>query len=224
MKRFLLQAAACSIALGLGSGPVLSADMSTAPSYDWTGFYAGVTAGYGWGDYQQDDNGGGGTQSFDMDGFVGGGTLGYNSQLESVVLGIETDFSISDINGSNDSYPGWICNGVNACSNDVDWFGTVRARIGLPMDQFLPYITGGLAIAEVDSGDSPVDGGVFTRFDKVQLGWTIGGGLEAAVTENLSVKAEVLYVDLGDVKAGNAVGFHVENDFTVARVGVNWNF
>ena len=220
MRKFIL-ATLSAAALGLVSQASFAADVEVDPvAYDWSGLYVGVTAGYGWGDVQMFDDGAGTSGKQDVEGFVAGGTLGYNYQMDSFLIGVETDLSFSDIDGSWGDQPGWNC--ANVCTGELDWFGTARLRLGLPMDSFLPYVTGGLAIGGLQS-DMDVD----TDFslDETEIGWTIGGGIEGAVSENLTLKAEVLYMDFGNTEDdGSADDFNIDSDFVIGRVGLNFQF
>ena len=84
----------------------------------------------------------------------------------------------------------------------MDWTSTVRGRIGIPFDHFLIYGTGGVALADV-SMNQAVTVGNFGQFagsaDKTKTGWTLGGGAEYALCNNITVKAEALWFDLGSI-------------------------
>ena len=151
------------------AGPAVAADVpvkapvyKAAPAavmaaYNWTGFYAGVNAGYGWGDPSFNltgDNEAGQnlvnllsvtSGSFRTSGFIGGGQLGYNWQFNRTWLaGLEADIDYSNIRGS-ESFAASL--GGQPLSIDADrrlqWFGTLRARLGvLPTDRLLIFATG----------------------------------------------------------------------------------
>ena len=220
MRKFLL-ATLSAAALTFASQAACAADVDMAPAaYDWSGPYVGVTAGYGWGNVTQSTPGFDSGEQ-DMDGFVAGGTLGYNHQMDSFLIGLETDISYSDIDGSFGDQPLWGCGAPDGCRADVDWFGTARLRLGLPMDSVLPYVTGGLAIGGVQS---EIVGAPGFSLDETEFGWTVGGGIEAAVSESLTVKAEVLYVDFGKTDGVGVNDFAVSTDFIAARLGLNFQF
>lgn len=235
-----------------GAGAANAADViDTAPVTDWSGFYAGVHGGYGWGGFDYDatleeiivdgdavDFGSDG----DADGFFAGVQAGFNWQMDALVLGIEGDISKSWIGSDNNSdftdFGANLAGGTLRTETDLDWFGTLRLRAGfLATDAMLLYATGGLAWGNVDShvrvdfdddGIADLSGGD----SETRMGWTLGGGLEYKVTEAVSVKAEYLYVDLGDenvidrdslddtlnVSADNDVNFHT------IRAGLNFHF
>jgi len=209
--------------LALFASGAFAADAVVEPVYDeptvynWTGFYVGAQAGYGWGDsrhFQGPD----GTDDYTIDGFVGGGTLGYNYQIDRIVLGVEADLSYADIYGTGDSTLSWGC--LDGCYTEVEWFGTVRGRFGVAFDNILPYVTGGYAFGEAGAGFEGDAG--FAGSDTID-GYTVGGGVEYGLTENISLKAEYLHVHLGDFTF-NVSGNESEANFNVVRAGVNWRF
>lgn len=222
MRKFLL-AALSAAAVGAASAVAHAADVAAPAAYDWSGPYVGMTAGYALGNVTQFESGGFESGPQDMEGFVAGGTLGYNHQMESFLVGIESDVSFSGISGDFGDQTDWGCGDeVDGCRTDVDWFATARLRLGLPMDSVLPYVTGGIAIGGLNS---EIVGASFNSLDETEIGWTVGGGVEAAVSESLTVKAEVLYVDFGRTEdVGSPVGFEIETDFITARLGLNFQF
>jgi outer membrane immunogenic protein len=187
--------------------------VAAVPVFTWTGFYAGVNAGYGWNANDDDVVIGGTTyEADDEGGFVGGGQVGYNYQIGSFVLGAEADIQYADIGGDND-FDGIL----NSDDDDESWFGTVRARAGVAFDRALVYATGGLAYGEVSNG--------FTSSDDVSVGWTIGAGVEYAFTNNLTAKVEGLYVNLEqDDDDLPVVAGKDETEFGVIRAGLNYKF
>jgi outer membrane immunogenic protein len=225
--------------------PAFAADMAVkapppppAPIYSWTGFYIGGNAGYGWGGNQTvsfTSNGGpvsilsndlasfigpGLPVSFSVSGAVGGFQLGYNWQVSQTwLLGLETDFDFSGLKGSgvstNFNTPSLFA-GVSTASERLDWFGTVRGRLGyLPTNNLLVYGTGGFAYGRV--AQSVTYGSLSTitfnditgkcpaltpvcfagTSDRIASGWTAGAGLEYAFLNNWTIKIEYLYVNLG---------------------------
>ena len=132
------------------------------PIFNWSGFYVGAHAGYGWGDSNFDAAAAG--TSFDANGWLFGALAGVNYQVGQTVFGVETDINWSDFGGSG------VCGGL-ACQTEVPWFGTLRGRLGYAADRFMPYITGGLAYGKVEASIPAVGGDSETR-----LGWTAGVG------------------------------------------------
>jgi len=247
MKRFALVLAASALAAGSAfaadlpaKAPVYKAPVA-APIFSWTGFYIGVNAGYSWG--RQDNSlqatGGGiisgNSNSDKINGFIGGGQIGYNWQINQFVLGIEADLQASGQKGDGTFFvPGTavilVVPPTNFTYTDkLDWFGTVRGRLGFAMDRWLPYVTGGWAFGRgTVSGSST--GAIVSTFSgsKNYNGWTLGGGLEYAFDRNWSVKAEYLYFDFGTgptvavTPAVNVVSGKMTDN--IARLGVNYRF
>lgn len=216
---FLKSVMAAALAVVVAAPAVQAADLGGRPSYKdepdygaprylWTGFYAGLQAGYGSADAFL-FNGGGVYASPELDGFIGGGTLGYNFQRGNIVWGIETDLSYADINGS-----------FGVSSADIDWLWTLRGRVGLDMNGWMPFIAGGLAMADVSASDNLGSGS-----DTV-TGWTIGGGLEVKLDRNWSLKGEYLYVDLDESfsLSGPGSARATVEDLHIVRGGINYKF
>ena len=179
-----------------------------APLFTWTGAYVGINGGYGWG--RSNFSAPFTTGSFDVSGGLVGGTLGYNYQLGQTVFGIEGDMDWSGIDGSA------AC-GATTCQTRNNWLSTVRGRMGYSFDRFMPYVTGGLAIGDIETNIAGIGGGRDT-----QVGWTVGGGVEAALDGPWTAKLEYLYVDLG--RGGTVLGSDAEFKSHVVRAGVNYRF
>jgi outer membrane immunogenic protein len=227
MNRILVAGIA---AAAIYCAPAIAADMPVKaplapPMFSWTGFYVGGTAGYGWGDTLQLDPGGQ-SHTHAWDGFVGGGTAGVNWQSGSWVLGIETDFSGSDIKASWSTQPGWGCVTPNGCTNKVEWFGTTRGRVGYAFDRLLPYATIGVAYGRVHGQFGA--GCVAACNTSTETGLTYGGGVEWAFAPNWSAKIEYLRVDLGRTSFQSPGGGDPlalgKPEFNVVRVGLNYKF
>jgi outer membrane immunogenic protein len=225
MKRLTLAALAALTLAGLASSanaadlprPAYKAPLYTAPVFSWSGLYVGINGGYGWGHAEVFTPPG----AFDisMKGALVGLTVGYNIQTGALVWGVEGDFDYSWIKGTNttDCAPG--------CEGRITWFGTARGRAGYSFGNFLPYITGGAAIASIKiTPDTTTD----VSQTKTQFGWTVGGGIEYSMFGTWSVKAEYLYADLGKADCdasvcGAGVSFKAR-PLNIARLGVNYRF
>jgi outer membrane immunogenic protein len=227
-----------------------------APLFNWTGPYWGVHLGYGWGSGDDDvtflpDPTSFGADPFvapmDLKGWLGGIQAGYNWQSGIWVGGVEADIAYSGIDGDAFVTPLWSDDAVvpdsfHRGSQDIKWFGTVRARLGVtPSDRMLVYATGGLAFGRVnfESFTSYQPLNLQTQYgasdSKWKAGWTLGGGFEwaFAADSSWSFKAEYLYFDLGDTKitafplAPNppyAVVNNWETKGHIVRVGLNKRF
>jgi len=207
MKQLLFTAA-----LALAAGTAHAADSVREPpvdSWSWTGAYVGVNAGGGFGTFKHPVAGLGFDET--AGGFLGGIQAGYNWQSGRAVYGVEADLQGSAVQGSYTQF--------NLANTKVDWFGTLRARIGYtPVDRILVYGTGGLAYGNVKAS---FDNGIVTS-SKTRSGWTIGAGAEYAIDAGWTFKTEYLYTDFGRSTVipgyGNDVAFHA------VRVGLNYMF
>lgn len=184
----------------------------------WQGFYLGLHAGYVHTDIDGtlaiSPSGNLGIpnpdQTLEDDGFLAGGQIGYNFQRGTWVFGLEGDIAYAGIDAS-ETYS-TITFG-NCCSFDkhhefeIEYLGTLRGRLGYASGNLLAYVTGGFAWAEVHGSltvtRNDVGGPSFAELsgassDKTHTGWTLGGGVEAALNDRWSLKAEYLYVDLGE--------------------------
>lgn len=177
-----------------------------------------------------------GNKPLSADGFLGGAQIGYNFQSGSLVYGVEADISFSDIKDrSRTLSPVGYFDPFSYDQNyKMAWFGTARARVGAAFGNALLYVTGGLAAGEVKGlhfMQFPVTGYRAT-FSDMKVGWTIGAGLEYAVSRNWTIKGEYLYYDLGNTRStANAVPAHsfqqaftTSNKGHVVRIGVNYLF
>ena len=248
------------VALGAGSS-VLAADMPPtykAPAYvvpvwSWSGFYAGVSGGYARlratnipisGDAATTASQGLGNVPFSLnspadDGWLIGGQIGFNRQINSLVLGIEADLSYVDGVARSVSTTQGPAVVTTQFSDKLDYFGTIRGRVGLAVDRSLWYATGGLAYGNVKSsaiifpGPGVVGPTLAGSDSNVRFGWTIGGGIEFALVGRWSVKAEYLHYDLGSevlniatVSGGapQTATFNHDTKGHIVRVGLNYQF
>ncbi|HEY8384366.1 MAG TPA: outer membrane beta-barrel protein [Microvirga sp.] len=224
------------------TAPIAPAPMVQAiPVFTWTGFYVGVNAGYGFGTNEDASVfvpgvGFVSTGGNDNGGFVGGGQLGYNLQFGSFVVGLETDLQYADLGGNRRDFgftPGAPYFGAGGGAA-LDYFGTVRARAGVAFDRALVYATGGFAYGGGDNNTGCFFGTTFVAScgsNDTATGWTLGAGVEYAVTNNLTVKLEGLYVnldrgnnDLVDPATGIVYPGSNNTEFGVVRGGVNFKF
>ena len=258
----LLATGAVAADLPAKAPPVYTKAPVYEPVYDWTGFYVGGNIGYSWGrssDSTTITNATGTTVLFsdtdrtNLNGVVGGGQIGYNWQMQSLLFGLEADIQGTGEKGTHDYLcptstcippvvgaaviPGAAVS--EALSQKIDWFGTVRGRIGvLATPTLLLYATGGLAYGEVDSNATiaPVTTGVSAAIagvNSTNVGWTLGAGIEGAIGGNWTARLEYLYVDLGTVSGSFATtigttslvsNFSSRITDNILRVGVNYKF
>lgn len=211
--------------------PAYPAPVVAPVPFIWTGFYGGVFGGFGSGEL--------GTKvccatPFSAEpapaGGFGGTTFGYNWQFDpSWVVGVEADFAYGRIQDSVDlafREPFF----ATSLRSRLDYFGTVRGRIGWTSGNLLIYGTGGFAWGHNElTLDVPLLGGTSSLFDEhTHTGWTAGGGFEWAVNRNWSIKAEYLYVDLSGERYNFLCGVlpNVDADLKIhtAKLGVNYRF
>lgn len=216
MRKTLLRGG-CILAMALSTGAALAADISQRrttrepvyAAYNWTGLYAGINGGYGWGNSNFSAPFAAG--SFRTSGGLVGGTLGYNWQMGQTVVGLEGDIDWSNIRGSTPC-------GATSCETRNDWLGTVRGRFGYAMDRFMPYVTGGLAVGNIKTSVTGLGSS-----DQTKAGWTLGGGVEGAFPgTRLTAKIEYLYVDLG--RGGSVLGSDARFNANIVRAGLNYRF
>jgi len=218
MKKLLL-AGVGLLALGVASASAAdiqrrqvvtkSAPLYTPVSvYNWTGFYVGINGGGGWG--RSDFGPTLPTGTFNTSGALIGSTVGYNYQMGNIVLGVEGDVDWTNIRGSA------ACAGIT-CSVRNDWLATARGRLGYAFDRWMPYVTGGAAFGNIKTDVSGLAGGNTTK-----TGWTVGGGLEAAIAGPWTAKVEYLHVDLG--RGGSVLGSDASFKTDIVRAGLNYRF
>ncbi len=196
--------------------PIYKGVRSVVAYYNWTGFYAGINGGYGFGNSDW-EVAGVNVASPGPDGFLIGGTLGYNWQTGSIVWGLEGDIAYADIKGSE------VCAAVLTCETKNTWLGTTRLRLGYAFDRFMPYITGGVAFGNVEANVQPLA----LSASSTRVGWTAGAGIEYAFLGNWTTKLEYLYVDLGSFDTGFTAPFaatNVDLQMHVVRAGLNYKF
>ena len=217
-----------------------------APVYNWSGFYIGVNAGYGWGRDPFSELVSAPPQvtlsGVNSQGFLGGFQAGANWQARSVVGGLEIDLSGSDIKGSSSVagiQPGG--NPISKMQTDrFDLLGSGRARLGyLVLPDILLYGTGGVAWTRLTQTTTLVnsDGTFVTTTPSWRAGWVAGAGAEVRLwNSNWLGRAEYLHYDFGD--SGNTIGgltfngvLNLSNDTTsrhmttdIVRAGLDYQF
>lgn len=221
MKKFAL---VCSVTCLAVSAHAYAADLVQQPiastPYSWTGVYVGAHAGGGWNNSRWSDpsnlvapfntNGSGG---------IFGGQVGYNYQMNQIVIGIEGDLSASAVKGVNHCliYP-------SPCETKQDYLASLRGRLGYAMDRVLVYGDGGVAFTNYKfterSPDQSFSGGS-------RIGWTVGLGAEYAFSDHWTAGVEWNYYDFGSktgvpsVFPGQVTNRDTEN---VAVARINYKF
>lgn len=183
--------------------PPVSAPTTFAPTPTWSGFYAGAFAGYNFGTF--DTNLG----DIDADGFAGGGFAGINFQDGAFVYGAEADLGYSGAQGT-----------LGGFTAEQGVFGSLRARLGYAFDPLMIYATAGGAATQAE-----VTNAVGASDQNTHLGWTVGAGAEALLTDNVFGRLEYRYTDYQD-KNFNVGGTVVSSGFqeNSVRAGLGVKF
>jgi outer membrane immunogenic protein len=200
VKKLLLVSALCFVG---ATRATFAADLVDSCADNWSGLYGGVHAGYAFGNVNTATLG-----DVNVEGFVGGVLAGYNFQTCNLVFGVESDFGFSpDIDGTNSAINDF----------DIEPNGHLRGRIGLPMDNLMPFLAAGLAIADADIRTVPGVGD-----SHLHVGFTVGAGLDFAVNENVIVRGEYLFDAYGSETY--APGGKVDFDTHTLRAALIWKF
>ena len=245
----LLSTTAFAADLPSRRAPPVYAPPPPIPVFTWTGFYVGAQVGYEFGK----SNGvsrlaGSGAvidaNSSSKDGVIGGGHVGYLFSTQSLPV-------LGSLFGSNGGF-GFGTGGVIGIEGDVDGTsarasyllpasgvfnsardniqGSIRGRLGVAFDRVLFYATGGAAFGDLRNSYTNVVTGAFDQTSHTRVGYTVGGGVEYAFTNNVSVRAEYRYTDFGSFtdnlanSTGGAVNVsHRETDNRV-QAGVSYKF
>jgi outer membrane immunogenic protein len=217
-----------------------------APVYNWTGFYIGVNGGAAGHEATTNDlNGWGGlgTPPYVSPWFKSnttsatfGGQAGYSWQMRNFVFGVEGD--VNYVGASQTFVPpnslattcGPGC--VATATNELTWLATFRGRAGFAVDRILFYCTAGVAVGQVSNSwgwdfVSPIRNSFSSS--ETRTGYVVGGGIEAMLTQYVSLRAEYLHVNLGTSRSTiNPFGTPFTSEFTntanIGRVGLNFRW
>ena len=238
-----------SSAADLGARPITKAPVAAPPVvYNWTGCYIGANAGGKWGRFTGDETVAvvpvAGTLVFANTGnnngdFMGGGQIGCQWQTGAWVFGIEGDGDATSIRRSFVAPATVFFPFLPGDTFDVknDWQASVRGRLGYAWDRWMIYATGGVAFANIDAtiGFVPAPFAFPTLFlnnSRTLTGFTVGGGVEYAILDNLSLGIEYRFSDFGrdNFAFGTPVIFGVpvtgRSDLQTNEVTarLNWHF
>jgi outer membrane immunogenic protein len=216
--------------------PLAPAPVVAAAPFSWTGFYAGMNAGflshqgsftgampavsvwnYAWP-----------SRSTSARGSLFGGQIGYNYQSGSMVFGIEADYGVSSARRTEEVNSGYVWRQRTGLNN----FGTVRLRQGYAFDRALIYATSGLAFGSLTEAIQGINGGTpysWSRGSSLKAGFAVGAGVEYSPINDFSIKAEGLYYDLGrqnhvSTTTSSSVGATSFAAGFVWRIGLNYRF
>ncbi|MCC2096910.1 MAG: porin family protein [Hyphomicrobiales bacterium] len=198
------------------SEPYAPAPVVAPPQvYNWSGFYAGLNAGYGWGSHRR----GASNLLKGPTGGVWGGQMGYNYQMNNVVLGIEADLYGSSMSAKR-TFPGPIIT-----RSSVNWGTSLRGRFGVAFERALVFGTLGYAYGNIKGRVVDTVAPVFTSTSYSRGGIVMGAGIEYAFTNNISVKTEYLYTRYGSKFIfGGPYATSSGMSTSIIRAGVNYHF
>ena len=238
-----LGALVCATGLASADGAP-AAPRAAASPFSWTGFYAGIHGGAAWTGTRLLDidgyNGGAGSFSHDVEGGFFGVQLGYNAQMQNILVGVEGDVGkmLPKDQAQFPPFAGIRTPFDSVDSVEINRYATITGRLGfLPWNSVLVYGKAGWGWAHTNvnfrdtdaAGTTLVTG---TSADGNLSGAVWGGGIEIAMADNVSVKLEYLRFNFGDTithTATNnvAVPFrfgHQIDDIDTLKIGFNMKF
>lgn len=196
--------------------------------YDWSGLYIGAHVGFADLDVSGVFDPGEAAvvgSAFEPAGLIGGAQVGYNIQEGAFVLGFELDASFGDMKDAASAISGGDENRVSA---EVTGFGSVRARMGVAMDNVMPFISAGAGLVSYELQVDDIDGGVSRNEEDTVLAGVFGAGLEIGVSEDVTLRGEGLYYyieeDLGFTDSTGVPGELTVDDLWSLRGAVNMRF
>jgi outer membrane immunogenic protein len=212
----------------INPGPA-AAPPTPSSTIDWTGFHLGIFGGYIRGEIDPDTTLGGtfnqippvknglesrGSEDFGTDGGELGGLIGFDYQLNRWVIGFECAGGYLWSRGSTDTGAFILGPGIPPLeirsSLETHYLFTAAPRIGYAVGRFLPYVTGGLAVGDLDWSQklhdlAPPGGRLAGNTTETNAGWMVGGGLQYALTDNWSARVQYQFVDLGSASFDSTV-------------------
>lgn len=218
---------------------------SSTDTGKWTGAYVGFHAAWSQSEFGHELNASGIDADFDgnlfnasfgADNWMLGGQFGVNKEVGKFVIGVEADASWADVDASTT---------VNyeqahyslTHRTVVDWVSTLRARVGYPIQRIMPYVTGGVAVANLNDsvtlampGDEHVERITASLPNDVRFGWALGGGVEADLGGGYSLGVEYLHIDFGDSELrvdgsnGESLAYDSGVDLDTVKIKMNYGF
>jgi len=250
-------------------GAPLGHAAAPAPVYNWTGYYIGVNGGYGWGNDAGSATvfpssvplpptwvitaPAPGPFDFSIDnpkGGFGGFQVGSLWQMNRVVYGLEADFDFSGIKGNGASSFSFFVNnpdaglfrGTATLEQKLKWFSTFRGRLGYDFNPILVYVTGGLAIGQIESslalsgstfdtgGGTPIfvaSTGSSASSSSTRVGFAVGAGVEWMIARNWTARGEYLFMSFDNSSSLAIPGATATNlgmDVSLVRGAINFRF
>lgn len=196
----------CALAADLPSrrAPPVYVPPPPLPVFTWTGLYVGGQVGYAFGHDQSEADapglGGLAAAGGSTSGIIGGAHVGYNYAVPAfgglgaarLVFGVE-----GDVDGSSTSANYALGTVGTTLKHTIQ--GSGRGRLGIAIDRVLFYATGGVAVGGLSNSYANSLNGLSDSSDRTRVGYTYGGGIEYAFSNNWSVRAEYRRTDFGKV-------------------------
>jgi outer membrane immunogenic protein len=192
--------------------------------FTWGGFHLGFNIGAAWADDKLTDNLTGAKLESDRTGFIGGGQVGYNIQVDNLVLGVVWDFDWTSI----DSSKGVVVPGIGTLqsSTDTSWVTTLAARAGVAYERGLFYLKAGGGWAHSSASITNLTTGAVVSASDTDGVWLVGGGIEYAFVRNWVARVEYDFLGLpektGTGPLGNTMTFN--RDIQILKVGLSYKF
>lgn len=219
--------AVSALAALMGSSAALAADMSTpvvpyvapttyapAPASNWDGVFIGIFGGAGMG--EADHTSGPGTNDASLTGMLVGVSIGANAYLsDGIVGGVEADIAWSNITGT--------ATAIGTSEHTIGWMGSLRGVLGYDAGAFMPYLTGGLAVANATRTSTL--GGPGNTANATHFGYTVGGGVEVAATDNLVIDLQYRYSNFGSQEydwSGGGINPTIALSTHTVSAGLKW--
>lgn len=184
----------------------------SSPVSNWAGAYLGVTPGYSLGSVKNSVPGVGSIRN-NINGADIGLYGGVNAAISgNIIVGGEADISLSDQRQTQ-------VNAGNVYKTSSWWNGSIRARAGMAMDRYMPFVSAGLAFSD---NTLNVNG---ASDSKAQVGWALGAGMEGFVTDRIVVRGEFIYEGFGSQNhavAGTNIGTNISSG--ILRIGAAYKF
>lgn len=216
---------------------MFAASPVSAQDHNWSGPYVGVHVGGAWGDVTTKDDAKDGVDpgpfGYNAAGVFGGGTAGYNFQFDRIVVGVEGDVGYMDLSGDGIIPSASNPNAHQDLTLDGGLYGDVTARVGFAFANTLIYAKGGFAFLNGEANQVTTNPGYKPTGTDGFTGYTIGGGIEQMISQNVSLKLEYLHTEFGsqggyqteiDPPTGHKFRNTTDVDPDTIKLGVAYHF
>jgi outer membrane immunogenic protein len=196
--------------------------------YDWTGLYAGVSAGMSLANVdhyydRQNGNNDHGQVWIDAAGMNASALVGYNHHLgNNWVIGAEAELGFIGLNEEE-----IVIKDDDVLRIDTGMFGTARFRAGYAFDRFLPYVTGGVGFIDIENnGGNPANAARYNVVEDVRFALAFGVGADYAFTDNIVGRIEYLHLNTAEFEDRNLENEMMswDNDINMLRAAMTYRF